>query len=122
MKSKKFFLRLSAPFLFLMLIIFLFQGTVFAKTVLKMGHIFPDTMPVAKAAAKFAEEVKNRTNGNIEIKIYPASQLGKVKELYGQHKMGSIQMSLTPYPVIADEVPEYAVLIAGFLYGFETET
>lgn len=117
MKNVKGFRRLSVAFFFLLLIIFSFQSAVYAKTVLKMGHIFPNTMPVAKAAALFAEEVKNRTNGSIEIKIYPASQLGKVKELYGQHKMGSIQMSLTPYPVLADEVPEYAVLIAGFLYN-----
>lgn len=116
MKNVKSFRRLSVSFFFILLIIFPFQSAVFAKTVLKMGHIFPETMPVAKAAAMFAEEVKKRTNGNIEIKIYPASQLGKMKELFGQHKMGSIQMSLTAYPVLADVVPEYAVLIAGFLY------
>jgi len=110
------FMSFLVLFSFILVIVFGFQVPAHAKTVLKMGHIFPDTMPVAKAAAKFAEEVKNRTNGNIEIKIYPASQLGKVKEIFGQHKMGSIQMSLSTYPVIADVVPEYGVLQAGFLY------
>ena len=84
MKNVKSFWKLSVAFFFLFLIIFSFQSAVYAKTVLKMGHIFPETMPVAKAAALFAKEVNSRTNGSIELKIYPASQLGKVKELYGQ--------------------------------------
>ena len=108
--------RFLVLFSCILVMVFTFQVPSYAKTVLKMGHIFAETMPVSKAAVKFAEEVEKRTNGNIEIKIYPASQLGKVKEIFGSHKMGAIEMSLSTYPVLADVIPEYGIYNAGFLY------
>ena len=116
MTNQNKFMRFLVLFSFVLVIVFTFQVSAYATTVLKMGHIFNETMPVSMAAAKFAEEVKKRTNGNIEIKIYPASQLGKVKEIFGSHKMGTIEMSLSTYPVLADVVPGYGVFNAGFLY------
>lgn len=116
MKCHSFLGRVLVFFASFLMIVFAVQATVHAKSTFKLGHIFAETMPVAKAAVKFADEVKKRTDGNIEINIYPASQLGNVKEIFGSHKMGAIEMSLSTYPVLADVIPEYAIYNAGFLF------
>ena len=45
---------------------------------LKLSHTYPDTHYLSVEGFKpFAEEVKKRTNGEVLIDIFPASQLGK---------------------------------------------
>ena len=45
---------------------------------LKLSHTYPDTHYLSVEGIKpFAEEVKKRTNGEVSIDIFPASQLGK---------------------------------------------
>ena len=47
-----------------------------AKFNLKMGHAVNTTDGQHAAAMKLAELVKQRTNGDVEITIFPANQLG----------------------------------------------
>jgi tripartite ATP-independent transporter DctP family solute receptor len=47
-----------------------------AKTVLKAGHISPKNSPEGVAADRFAELVKQKTNGEVEIQVFPSEQLG----------------------------------------------
>ena len=47
-----------------------------AKFNLKMGHAVPTTDGQHAAAMKMAELVKQRTNGDVEITIFPSNQLG----------------------------------------------
>jgi len=47
-----------------------------AETVLKAGHISPKTSPEGIAVDRFAELVKQKTNGDVVIEVYPSEQLG----------------------------------------------
>ena len=47
-----------------------------AKTVLKAGHISPKDGPEGVAADRWAQLVKQKTNGAVEIQVYPSEQLG----------------------------------------------
>ena len=63
-----------------------------AKVSLKLGHIRADNSPTHKAALKFAELVAQKTGGEVEIKVFPNSQLGGALDMFTGMKAGSIDM------------------------------
>jgi len=63
-----------------------------AKVGLKLGHIRADTSPTHKGALKFAELVAQKTNGEVEIKVFPNSQLGGILDMFTGMKGGSLDM------------------------------
>ena len=63
-----------------------------AKIGMKLGHIRADTSPTHKAAVKFAELVAQKTNGDVEIKVFPNSQLGGILDMFTGMKAGSLDM------------------------------
>lgn len=63
-----------------------------AKITVKLGHIRADTSPTHKAAVKYAELVGQKTNGDIEIKVFPNSQLGGILDMFTGMKAGSLEM------------------------------
>ncbi|WP_026565982.1 TRAP transporter substrate-binding protein [Bacillus sp. UNC41MFS5] len=68
----------------------------------------PDHPTVAGGVNKFAELVNERTNGRIQIKVFPSSQLGEEKATLEQVQLGSI-----------DFVRTGAGALAGFSKSFE---
>ena len=63
-----------------------------AKVTMKLGHIRADTSPTHKAAVKFAELLAAKTNGDLEIKVFPNSQLGGILDMFTGMKAGSLEM------------------------------
>ena len=63
-----------------------------AKVSLKLGHIRADSSPTHKAALKFAELAAQKTNGEVEIKVFPNSQLGGILDMFTGMKAGSLEM------------------------------
>lgn len=60
--------------------------------VLKLGHVMSPKHQVQMTAQKFADEVKARTGGVIEVQIFPSSQLGSEKEMFESMRLGSLEM------------------------------
>jgi tripartite ATP-independent transporter DctP family solute receptor len=63
-----------------------------AKFNLKLGHAVNTTDGQHAAAAKLAELVKQRTNGDVEITIYPANQLGNDAAMINGVRGGTIDI------------------------------
>ena len=61
--------------------------------VFKMGLISPADHPVTKASQYMAELVKERTNGGIEIQVFPNGVLGGEVELQAAVRSGAIHMA-----------------------------
>ena len=59
-----------------------------AARVLKYGHNAKQDQPTGKAALRFAELVKEKTGGEIEVQVFPANQLGKNRQMAENLKMG----------------------------------
>lgn len=70
---------------------------------------------IYEGAVKYAEIVKERSKGAIEVKIFPDGQLGKDLSVLDAHKSGSIEMSL-PSTVMAQKSPEFGVFEIPFLF------
>lgn len=59
---------------------------------LRLGHIRDTNHPTHLAALKFKELVQEKSNGRIEIKVFPNSQLGGPKEMFVQMQTGDLDM------------------------------
>ena len=66
-------------------------------TTLQVGHIFPTSSPVHEAAQQWADQVSEDTDGRVEVKIFPGSQLGSDTEMGEGLKSGSTQCALVNY-------------------------
>ncbi|CAM5219221.1 Tripartite ATP-independent transporter DctP family solute receptor OS=Castellaniella defragrans OX=75697 GN=HNR28_003420 PE=3 SV=1 [Castellaniella defragrans] len=60
-----------------------------AKTVLKLGHVWPATEIHAKAAEIFAKEVEKNSGGDVQVQIFGGSTLGSDRELVEGLKLGT---------------------------------
>ena len=95
-------------------------GSANAETELRLAHIFSPNDPTHKGAERFAQQVEKYSEGRVKVKIFPSGQLGNNRKLFGLVRSGGIDMSTTPYPLLADAVPEYNIYTAGYMYkGWE---
>jgi TRAP-type transport system periplasmic protein len=64
------------------------------KTTLKFGYINPVDSVHHQAAQRIAEDVKSRTNGDLQIDLFPGGQLGSEKDMIDGNIVGSIQLTM----------------------------
>lgn len=69
--------------------------------VMRIGHVVQENTAIHKAAVQFADAVKERTNGEVVVEVYPASQLGGNRELIESIQVGSLDFSIPHVSVIA---------------------
>jgi TRAP-type C4-dicarboxylate transport system substrate-binding protein len=93
-------------------------GATFAEDqiVLKLGHsTAPDGM-LDKRAQKFAELVAAKTDGKVKIEIYPAGQLGHIKEILQGVSMGTIDMAQEAALFLDGFEKDYSIITTCFLF------
>lgn len=86
------------------------------KFVLKLGHVANTEQPYHEAAVKFAEMVKERTKGNVEIQVFPNSQLGGQRDLLEGLQLGTLDITLTSTAVLANFIPQSQVIDLPFIF------
>lgn len=64
------------------------------RTVLKVGHINAPDHPWNIALEGFAEDVLEATDGEVEIQVFPSSQLGGERDMAEGLKLGTLEMGL----------------------------
>lgn len=70
-------------------------GSTTAKYTLLFGHIANEDDPWHKAAVKFADIVKEKSKGQIEVKVYPNNQLGPETDVIQAIQNGTADMTIT---------------------------
>lgn len=83
---------------------------------LRYAHVGAEGDIQTRYAAEAAEAIAKATNGEVTLKVFPASQLGGVSEMVDGVKMGSISMGHHDFASLARIVPEVAVFNAPFIY------
>ena len=87
-----------------------------APVTLKLGHIAEPDNVYGQGADYFAKLVKERSNGEIDIQVYPSSQLGNQRDLVEGLGLGTVDMTLTGTAVMGNFVPEMAVFDLPFIF------
>ncbi len=114
---KRLFIKtgvLLGVFVFLSVFI---ASTGYSKTIVKLAHIDPAD-PFMSAdhagAVVFKNMVEAGTNGEIEVRLYPASQLGNSRESMAMLKKGTLQIFLSSAGGLATVYPLLGVLDTPF--------
>ncbi|WP_114009201.1 TRAP transporter substrate-binding protein [Cohaesibacter intestini] len=83
---------------------------------LRYAHVGAEGDFQTRFASEAAVEINDTLKGDVEIQVYPASQLGNVAEMVDGVKLGSIQMGHHDFASLARMVPDAAVFNAPFIY------
>lgn len=93
-------------------------GVASAQTIkLTLAHGNPPDNPRHVASLKFAELVKAKTNGRIEIQVAHSAQLGDDAAMVTALRSGTLDFSANSQGAVATVVPEYAALGMPFLFA-----
>jgi tripartite ATP-independent transporter DctP family solute receptor len=84
---------------------------------LTLGHGAAPGNPRHEAAVKFADVLKARTAGRIEVQVAPSAQLGDDAAMITALRTGALDMSANSQGAMANAVPEYAAFGMPFLFG-----
>jgi TRAP-type transport system periplasmic protein len=84
---------------------------------LRFGHANAQGEIAYDLFNELAERVKTRTNGAVNIRIFPAEQLGKEADLVQQVKSGALDMSAPSMPVMSSLVPAMEMASGPFLWN-----
>ena len=87
-----------------------------AQIKLKYAHVGVANAPQTLYADEVAKLVKERTNGRIEIQVFPNSQLGGVGELVDGVKSGAISMGHHDFASLGKILSTTAVFNTPFVY------
>lgn len=93
-------------------------GTVAAETIeLKLGHTGAPNHHYQTISVQFADTVRERTDGRIDIKVFPADQLGKQLEAVEGTMLGTQDIFLVSDTVLSNWVPDMGILNLPFLFS-----
>jgi tripartite ATP-independent transporter DctP family solute receptor len=86
------------------------------KYTAKLADILSPDHPHTRAWVYFAEKVKEKTKGQMEIQVYHSGQLGQTKDIYQGIQMGSIEMGKLPVSFTGEWIPEVYVFDLPYLF------
>lgn len=88
---------------------------------LTLGHGAAPGNPRHEASLRFAEIVKAKTNGRIEVQVAPSAQLGDDAAMITALRTGALDISANSQGTISAAVPEYQALGMPFLFSSSAE-
>jgi tripartite ATP-independent transporter DctP family solute receptor len=84
---------------------------------LTLGHGAAPANPRHEAAVKFAEVLKARSGGRIEVQVAHSAQLGDDAAMVTALRTGALDFSANSQGAVSAAVPEYAAFGMPFLFG-----
>ncbi|MEG1602981.1 MAG: TRAP transporter substrate-binding protein DctP [Cloacibacillus sp.] len=90
-----------------------------APVVLRFAGQQPPEHQCTKMMNDFAKEINKKTNGRIQVKVFPASQLGNYSLVMEELVRGTIDMSVTSFASEFD--PRFEVIyVNGYVSGYDS--
>jgi len=86
-----------------------------AHIVMRLGHALADDHPESAAFFWLAEEMKKRTNGQVEIQVFNNAQLGQERDMAEGTQLGTIDIAKAMSSVLTGFVPELRLLDMPYL-------
>jgi len=86
------------------------------KFQLNLSHQMAADHTLNIVAQRFADAVKEKTKGNVTIKVFPSGQLGGEKDNAAGLKSGVLDLGIIAVEFYPSFVPESAVLVLPYMY------
>jgi tripartite ATP-independent transporter DctP family solute receptor len=83
---------------------------------LNLGFVGGPNAPEAIAMGQFADEIKTKTDGRIEIRLQGGGALGGDREVIEGVQLGTVDMTVVSTSIVVNFDPDFAVLDIPFLF------
>jgi len=87
--------------------------------VFRLAEIHPQKYPTTRGDQKFADLVKERTDGRIQIKVFHSGQLGEEKSIIEQVQFGAIDFARVSVSPFCEFAPKLNVLLMPYIFRDE---
>ncbi len=81
-----------------------------------LAHTLPQTHPVHKGILEFKKALIKKSDGKMDVKIFPDGQLGSEREVLELLQIGSVAITKVSAATLSNFVPEYHVLGIPYLF------
>lgn len=88
-----------------------------AETVLRLAENQPETNPVAVAMLRFADLVKEYSNGEVVVQVFTGAQLGQEPETVEQTQAGIIDLTRVNSVVLANVSPSMGAFTLPYIFA-----
>jgi tripartite ATP-independent transporter DctP family solute receptor len=95
--------------------------TAVGQSVMKIAHFLPPGEPRDLGARRAGEIIEADERCDLEVQVYPSSQLGSFEDINEGVMMGSIEMSLLPASYIVGTDPLFGVFDFPFFWPTDAE-
>lgn len=97
----------------------LFAGTnaYAADLVLKLGHDQPTTSTYHGTVLHFAERLREETDGQVDLEIFPGGQLGSETTMLEGLEVGNVEISIAAAANASTYVPSFGIFSVGYLFA-----
>ncbi|WP_261384242.1 TRAP transporter substrate-binding protein [Planococcus sp. CPCC 101016] len=93
----------------------------FPEMTITFSHNQPLESPEHVGAEKFKEIVEGESDGKITVEVYPASQLGSLREQVESTQIGEIDITMQPSAVVSPFVDDVKLIDLPYLWPKEAE-
>jgi tripartite ATP-independent transporter DctP family solute receptor len=87
-----------------------------APITLRFGCVPATTHPLAIRASEAAQRIREESNGEIDIKVFPNNQLGSDADTLSQVRLGAVDFMSLSALVLANYVPTASITGVGFAW------
>ena len=87
------------------------------KIVMKLGHTLAPDNHYQLTAIEFAKAVKQKTDGKVEVQVFPQSQLGGEVQMTQALRTGTQDMMLSSQAAVVNTIKEWEIFDIPFLFG-----
>ncbi|WP_188067353.1 DctP family TRAP transporter solute-binding subunit [Brevibacillus brevis] len=86
------------------------------QIIIKFSHVIAENTPKGLTIERFSQLVKEKTNGRVEVQVFPNSILHTEKTEMTALQNGEIQMIAPAFSYVSNTIPEWAVLDLPYLF------
>lgn len=86
------------------------------RVIIKFSHVVAENTPKGLAAEKFAQLVKEKTNDQVEVQVFPNGILYSDKDEFEALAKGEIQMIAPAFSNLSNVIPQWLALDLPFAY------
>lgn len=87
-----------------------------AETVIKLGHGANENFHMSRAMEEFERLVEKRSDGDIDVQIFPSSQMGPDRVMIEGVQTGILEMAVSPSSFFANWDPAFGVVELAYIY------
>ena len=91
-------------------------GPALAQQKLKWAHVYETSEPYHTESVWAAQEIKRRTNGKLDIEVFPASSLGKETDINQGMLLGTVDMIISGPSFAARSYPRLGIAYYPFIF------